>query len=45
MVNGHYIVETLDEDARSLLYEDRRVLDLRDREIEQEDGHHVIPIQ
>ena len=37
-------VETLDEDARSLSYEDRRVLDLWDREIVHEDGHYVIPI-
>ena len=37
-------VETLDEDARSLSYEDRNVLDLWDREIEHEDGHYVIPM-
>ena len=37
-------VETLDEDPRSLSYEDRRVLDLWDREIEHKDGHYVIPI-
>ena len=37
-------VETLDEDARSLSYEDRKVLDLWDREIEHKDGHYVIPI-
>ena len=37
-------VETLDEDARSLSYADRRVLDLWDREIVHEDGHYVIPV-
>ena len=37
-------VETLDEDARYLSYEDRRALDLCDMEIEHEDGHYVIPI-
>ena len=37
-------VETLDEDARSLSYEDRRVLVLWDMEIEHKDGHYVIPI-
>ena len=37
-------METLDEDARYLSYEDRRVLDLWDREIEHNDGHYVIPI-
>ncbi len=36
--------ETLDEDARSLSYEDRRVLVLWDLEIEHQDGHYVIPI-
>ena len=37
-------VEALDEDALSLSYEDRKVPDLWDREIEYEDGHDVIPI-
>ena len=37
-------VETLDEDDRSLSYEDRMVPDLWDREIVHEDGHYVIPV-
>ena len=34
-------VETLDEDARSLSYEDRSVLDLWDVEIEHKYGYYV----